>query len=178
MILIKYIDVIGYSGSGKTYFIMNVIRMFKTQLKYNIAVIKNVKHHHIDNKGKDSQKFTESGASYSIIKNIDNEFGIFVKIRENSIDTILNWLQKGPIKIDLIITEGLRDSNHPTILCVKNIDEIDPQLNNNVKIISGIICSNQVKPESYSNVPILDIEKDFKKFLKILADSWENLKII
>ncbi|MFW9773127.1 MAG: molybdopterin-guanine dinucleotide biosynthesis protein B [Candidatus Thorarchaeota archaeon] len=168
MILIKFLDVIGYSGSGKTYFIMNAIRMFKNQLKYNIAVLKNVKHHHIDNKGKDSHKFTKTGANYSIIKNIDNEFGIFVKIEDDGIETILKWLQKGPIKIDLLITEGLRNLDHPTILCVKNIDEIDPQLNSNVKIISGVICSNQEKPESYSNVPILDIEKDFKKFLKLL----------
>ncbi|MHA2399095.1 MAG: GTP-binding protein, partial [Promethearchaeota archaeon] len=40
--LIKIIDIIGYSGSGKTYFIMNAIKLIKKQLSYNMAVIKNV----------------------------------------------------------------------------------------------------------------------------------------
>ena len=72
MLFIKIIDIIGYSGSGKTYFIMNAIKLIRKQLNYNVAVIKNVKHHQIDKKGKDSYIFTESGASYSAIKNNQN----------------------------------------------------------------------------------------------------------
>ncbi|MHA2392861.1 MAG: molybdopterin-guanine dinucleotide biosynthesis protein MobB [Promethearchaeota archaeon] len=167
VVIIKFIDVIGYSGSGKTYIIMNMVKMFKNQLNYNVAVIKNVKHHHIDDKGKDSHKFTESGATYSVIKNINNEFGVFLKINNDSINLILRWLQKGPLKIDLIITEGFRNLNHPTVLCVKDLEEIDPQLDKNVKVISGIICLKQELPKYYLNLPILDIEKKFKRFLEI-----------
>lgn len=166
---IKIIDIIGYSGSGKTYFIMNLIKLLKKQLSYNISVIKNVKHHQIDEKGKDSYNFSESGALYSIIKNNLNDMSIFLNINDISIEEIINWLQKGPYKIDLLLTEGFRNLNNPTVLCVSNLDQIEPQLNNNIKMISGIICSNMVEEEIISNLPIVDIEKDFQEFMKIFS---------
>jgi molybdopterin-guanine dinucleotide biosynthesis protein MobB len=167
VILIKIIDVIGYSGSGKTHLITKAIKFLKTQMNYNIVVIKNIKHHQIDKKGKDSHKFTESGASYSIIKNNVNDLGIFLNIKEEKLEEIFKWLQKGPYNVDLLLTEGFRHLNHPTILCVSNLDEIESQLNENVKIISGIICSNLMNIDSFMELPILDLEKEFQKFLKI-----------
>ncbi|MHA1985931.1 MAG: molybdopterin-guanine dinucleotide biosynthesis protein B [Promethearchaeota archaeon] len=163
----KIIDVIGYSGSGKTHLIANAIIQFKEQLNYNVVVIKNVKHHQIDNSGKDSHKFTESGALYSIIKNKANDFGIFFKIKDDDLEKILNWLQKGPSNIDLLFTEGFRHLNHPTILCVSKIEEIEPQLNDNVKIISGIICSNTLNKDNFAEIPLVDLKKEFQRFLKI-----------
>ena len=47
---------IGYSGSGKTSFIVNAIKLLKINFSYSVVVIKNVKHHSIDKKGKDSTK--------------------------------------------------------------------------------------------------------------------------
>ncbi len=167
VIVIKIIDVIGYSGSGKTYLITNAIKLLKTQLNYNIVVIKNVKHHQIDEEGKDSHKFTESGASYSIIKNNVNDLGIFLNVKEEKLEEIFNWLQKGPYKVDLLLTEGFRHLKHPTILCVSKLDEIASQLNENVKIISGIICSNIKMTNSFTRLPIVDLEKKFQRFLEI-----------
>ncbi len=167
MILIKIIDVIGYSGSGKTHLITKAIKLFKTQMNYKIVVIKNVKHHQIDKEGKDSHKFTESGASYSIIKNNTNDLGIFLNIKEEKLEEIFKWLQKGPYNVDILLTEGFRHLNHPTILCVSNLDEIESQLNENVKIISGIICSNLMNIDRFTELPILDLEKEFQKFLEI-----------
>ena len=167
VIFIKIIDVIGYSGSGKTYLITKAIKLFKKQLNYNVAVIKNVKHHQIDNKGKDSHKFTESGASYSIIKNEVDEFGIFLKNKEDDFEKIYDWLQMGPYNVDLLLTEGFRHLNHPTVLCVSKLDEIESQLNESVKIISGRICSSILNNDSFTEIPILDLEKDFQRFLKI-----------
>ncbi len=165
--LIKIIDVIGYSGSGKTHLITNAIKLFKKQLNYNVVVIKNVKHHQIDEKGKDSDKFTESGAIYSIIKNNSNDVGIFLKIKEDNLKELISWLQKGPYNIDLFLTEGFRDLNNPTLLCVKNLEDIEAQLNKNVKMISGIICTDKIQDVNMSDPPILDLEKDFPKFLEI-----------
>jgi molybdopterin-guanine dinucleotide biosynthesis protein MobB len=167
VIFIKIIDVIGYSGSGKTYLITKAIQLLKTQLKYSVGVIKNVKHHQIDKEGKDSHEFTESGATYSIIKNDTNKLGIFFTINENNFELIYNWLQKGPYLIDLLITEGFRHLNNPTILCVSKLEEVEPQLNNNVRIVSGIICKNVLDKDSFMEFPILDIEKNFQKFLEI-----------
>ncbi|MFX0027741.1 MAG: molybdopterin-guanine dinucleotide biosynthesis protein B [Candidatus Hermodarchaeota archaeon] len=163
----KIIDVIGFSGSGKTYFIMNAIKGIKRKLNCNVAVIKNVKHHHIDEEGKDSYNFTKSGASYSIIQNVYNEMAIFLKVEENRLDEFLNWLNQGPYKIDIVITEGFRNLHHPTILCVGSIDEIESQITNNVKMISGIICAKKTVSKSSLNIPIINIEENFENFLEI-----------
>ena len=163
----KIIDVIGFSGSGKTYFIMNVIKGIKRRLNCNVTVIKNVKHHHIDEEGKDSYNFTKSGASYSIIQNSNDETAIFLKIEENGLDDFINWLNQGPYKVDIVITEGFRNLHHPTVLCVSNIDEIKKQITNNVKMISGIICEKKDVSKSSLNIPIINIEENFEKFLEI-----------
>ncbi|MFW9821349.1 MAG: molybdopterin-guanine dinucleotide biosynthesis protein B [Candidatus Thorarchaeota archaeon] len=167
MIYIKIIDVIGYSGSGKTHFIQKAISMLKKQLNYNIAVIKNVKHHQIDQEGKDSSLFSVAGATYSIITNNSNDIGVFLKIKEEKFKKLINWLQNGPFHIDLLITEGFRNLNHPTLLCVKIIEDVEPQLNENIKMISGLICSDEKYYEISSELPILDLEKNFQKFLEI-----------
>jgi len=167
VIYIQIIDVIGFSGSGKTNFIINAIRLFKKYLNYDIAVIKNVKHHQVDDEGKDSFKFTEAGATYSVIENENRQIAIFSKLSGKLIDEIINWLQKGPHKIDLCLTEGIRNLNNPTVLCAKKLGEIEEQLTKNVKVISGIISVSELNIENFLNIPIIDIEKDFQKFLKI-----------
>ncbi|MFX1571934.1 MAG: molybdopterin-guanine dinucleotide biosynthesis protein B [Promethearchaeota archaeon] len=167
MIYIQIIDVIGYSGSGKTNFIITAIKLFKRYLNYDVAIIKNVKHHQIDKEGKDSYKFTEAGATYSIIGNEKRKIAIFTKFSNNFLNEITNWLEKGPFKIQICLTEGFRNLNNPAVLCIKNFDEIDEQLTRNVKVISGIILLSNIELESFSNIPIIDIEKDFRKFLKI-----------
>ena len=163
----RIIDVIGFSGSGKTYFIMKAIKLFKLKLGYNVTVIKNVKHHQIDEIGKDSHIFTKSGADYSIIQNLNNEMAIFLKAEEIELDEFINWLDQGPYKIDIVITEGFRDLNHPTVLCVSTIDEIKTQTTKTVKMISGTICVKNEVEDTPFNIPIINIEENFERFLKI-----------
>ncbi|MFX0080479.1 MAG: molybdopterin-guanine dinucleotide biosynthesis protein B [Candidatus Hodarchaeota archaeon] len=165
--IIRIIDVIGYSGSGKTYFIMNAIKMFKIKLGYNVAVIKNVKHHQIDAKGKDSRIFTESGASYSIIQNLNKEMAIFLNSKEVRLEDFIKWLNQGPHEIDIIFFEGFRNLNHSTVLCISKISEIESQLTDNVKMISGTICETKVIENINLDIPIVNIEEDFQKFLEI-----------
>ncbi|TFG07086.1 MAG: hypothetical protein EU539_05875 [Promethearchaeota archaeon] len=162
----KIISLIGYSGSGKTTFILNALSMLKKKLNYNIAVIKNIHEHQIDKKGKDSYLFTEHGASYAITKNILNETTIFIK-KEINIERIKKWLEAGPFEVDLIITEGFRDINYPTVLCLKDFGEFESQLNDNVKMISGLVALEEKPINEEINIPIINIETDFDKFLKI-----------
>ena len=67
---LKIISLIGRSGSGKTNLIINAIKRLRKELHYNIAVIKNIHEHQIDEEGKDSYKYIEAGANYAITKNI------------------------------------------------------------------------------------------------------------
>ncbi len=130
-------------------------------------MIKNVKHHPIDKKGKDSYKFTEAGASYSVIQNINNETAIFVKNTELKLEILLNWVKNGPYKIDIILTEGFRNFNNPTVLCVSELNEIEEQLKKNVKMISGIICLGDINKKEILNLPIIEIESEFLKFVNV-----------
>ncbi|MFW9877043.1 MAG: molybdopterin-guanine dinucleotide biosynthesis protein B [Candidatus Thorarchaeota archaeon] len=167
VVIIRIIDVIGYSGSGKTFFIMSALKLLKRKFDYNITVIKNVKHHQIDDKGKDSRLFTESGASYSIIQNLNKDMAIFLNLKEVRLDDFIKWLTQGPYEIGIIFTEGFRNLNHPTVLCASNVDEIKPQLTDNVKMISGIICGKGVNKRSILDIPIINIEQNFQTFLEI-----------
>jgi len=167
VVAIRIFDVIGYSGSGKTYFIMNAIKLLKLKMHLNVAVIKNVKHHQIDEKGKDSRMFTESGACYSVIQNLNKEMAVFLNARDINFNRLIKWLDQGPYEIDVIFTEGFRNLNNPTILCISKIDEIEPQLTDNVKMISGIICGKKSYNKITLGIPILNIEEDFQRFLDI-----------
>jgi len=80
---------------------------------------------------------------------------------------LIEWLTKSPYKIDLIIIEGFKGLEYPSILCVKNLNEVEAQIDKKVKVISGIICKNGEKKDQVLNIPILDVEENFSEFLEI-----------
>ncbi|MHA1487468.1 MAG: molybdopterin-guanine dinucleotide biosynthesis protein B, partial [Promethearchaeota archaeon] len=120
----------------------------------------------IDEEGKDSFKFSEAGAVFSVIKNKFNQNAIYLN-RQISLDALINWLNENPYKVDLIIIEGFRNVSYPTILCVKELQDVDAQLNKNVKLISGLITQNKVSEEREDQIPIFSIQQNFERFTKI-----------
>jgi len=162
----KVISVIGYSGSGKTFLIVKAIILLKQQLNCSCSVIKNIHEHRIDTQGKNSYKFTDAGAQYSISRNKFNEHVIFIK-KNIEIHSIVDWIDKGPLKTDVLFIEGFRNLSFPTILCINNLSEIKPQLTNQVKMISGLIITNPNELQEEDGIPIIDIHKEFDKFLNI-----------
>jgi len=164
------ISVIGYSGSGKTHIIEYLIKKFKTEFNLEVSVIKYIHEHKTDEEGKDSFKFSEAGAVFSVIKNKFNQNAIYLN-KKISVDDLINWLNKSPYKVDLIIIESFRDVSYPTILCVKELQEIDVQLNKNVKLISGLITLNKVSEEREDQIPIFSIQQNFERFTKIFKIS-------
>lgn len=159
---------IGYSGSGKTVFIMNAIKLLKKKLNYNVAVIKNIHEHQIDKEDKDTFKYGEAGAVFSITQNINNETTIFLK-KEIELEKLLNWIVNCPYKINLIFIEGFRNLKYPTILCLKEWNNLKPQLTDNIKVISGIVCSKNHKKSKTINldIPVIDIKENFNEFIEI-----------
>jgi len=162
----KVISVIGYSGSGKTHLIEFLIKKFKFDFNFEVSVVKYIHEHRIGEEGKDSFKFSEAGAVFSVIKNKFNQNAIYLN-KQINLDALINWLNKSPYKVNLIIIEGFRNVSYPTILCVKDLQEIDAQLNRNVKLISGIITLNKVSEERESEIPIFSIQRNFERFTKI-----------
>jgi molybdopterin-guanine dinucleotide biosynthesis protein MobB len=162
----KFISVIGYSGAGKTYLIENLIRKIKSELNFEVGVVKYIHEHQIDESGKDSYRFSQSGATFSIIKNKLDESAIFLS-RSINLANLVIWLQKSPFKLDVIFFESFRNLPYPTILCVKNPFEIKSQLNLTVKMISGVILKNKPSLKEVLEIPVLDINKDFNTFCEI-----------
>jgi molybdopterin-guanine dinucleotide biosynthesis protein MobB len=163
------INVIGYSGSGKTHLINNAIKRLKEELNYDSAVFKYIHEHKIDKEGSDSYLYEKAGANYSVTKNSFDETVIFLK-QHISIEELSTWIQKGPFNVDIIFTEGFRGLDVPTILCVNDLDSLDEQLTSNVKMISGIICKTCSESKQIRNeIPIVDITENFRTFLQIFS---------
>jgi molybdopterin-guanine dinucleotide biosynthesis protein MobB len=162
------ISIIGYSGSGKTYLIENLIRKLKLELGLEVGVIKYIHEHQIDEEGKDSFRFSKSGAVFSVIQNDLGEKAIFLKKKIN-LDDLIVWLNKSPFKLDVIFFESFRNLPYPTILCVDDLSQIESQLNENVKMISGLIAINEDAQIEDVDLPIFDVEKNFKEFCKIFG---------
>jgi len=158
--------VIGYSGSGKTHLIEFLIKKFKTELDLEVSVVKYIHEHRIDEEGKDSFKFSEAGAVFSISKNKFNQNAIYLN-KKISLDALINWIKKSPYKVDLIIIEGFRDVFYPTILCVKEFKDVEAQLNKNVKLITGLITLNNTSKEREDQIPIFSIQQNFERFTKM-----------
>ena len=163
---IKIISLFGYSGSGKTHLIENVISVLKKKLNYDIGVIKNIHEHPIDTKGKDSFRYLQAGADLSIIRNKFHNIAFFLT-KEMNVQTFINWVVQGPFKLDLLFIESFRNLPYPSILCVQNIEDIQPQLTDRVKMISGYITNRELKMDSFSGIPLIDINQNFVKFTKI-----------
>jgi molybdopterin-guanine dinucleotide biosynthesis protein B len=162
----KIISVIGYSGSGKTYIIEKIIRKLKFELSLEVGVIKYIHEHRVDEKGKDSFRFSESGAVFSIIKNKFDEIAIFLK-KEINLDELITWLDQSPFNMEIIIFESFRNLPYPTILCVKEFKDVKEQFTENVKMISGLITKSEITQSEEVDLPVVDLDKDFKEFCKI-----------
>ena len=83
------------------------------------------------------------------------------------IQTFINWIAQGPFKLDLLFLEGFRGSLYPSILCVENTKNIQTQLTENVKMISGLITGLNKPLDYYFKIPVIDINKNFEVFIKI-----------
>ena len=162
----KIISVIGYSGSGKTYIIEKIIRKLKVELNLEVGVIKYIHEHRVDEKGKDSFRFSESGAVFSIIKNKFDEIAIFLK-KEINLDELITWLDQSPFKMEIMIFESFRNLPYPTVLCVKEFKAIKEQLSENVIMISGLITKSEFAQNEELDIPVVDVDKNFKEFCKI-----------
>jgi len=161
----KLISIIGYSGSGKTFFIEHAIKLLKERLNVNSGVIKNVYMHLVDIEGKDSHRFLVSGAKFALIKNKFNNHALFFN-GSIDFDKLIEWLKVGPFDFDILFIEGFRNLKIPSILCVKNEEDIESQTKSEVKLISGIITKNRDYSKKYFDIPIIDIEKNFKIYVE------------
>lgn len=119
MINIPIIQIIGYSGSGKTTFISKLIKSLK-QKGIKVAAVKHDVHGlDIDREGKDSYIFSESGAEVSVVSS--PEMAVFKIHKELTLDDILSNIKN----VDIIIVEGYTSSVECNKAVVAKLCELD-----------------------------------------------------
>lgn len=110
---VPIIGLAGFSGTGKTTLLEKVIPIIRAK-GVTVAVIKHDAHGlSFDNEGKDSKRFADAGAMYSIVSSGENA-AMFI---QKPLD-ISDALKLVPSDTDLIIVEGYKYADIPQIgLC-------------------------------------------------------------
>lgn len=109
---IPLLTIIGKSGSGKTRLLERLVRKL-SERGYRVAAVKHHSHKgfDIDVPGKDSWRFAQAGSRQVAIASPD-KFAAYRKLeREMTLDEIAAEIRE----VDLILVEGYRNSNKPSI---------------------------------------------------------------
>ena len=113
---IPLITIIGKSGSGKTTLIEKLIQEL-SQRGYRLAAVKHHSHagFEVDTPGKDSWRFAQAGSQQVVIAAPD-KFATYRKLdHELSLDEVAAEIRG----VDLILVEGYKRSNKPSIEIVR-----------------------------------------------------------
>lgn len=109
--MIPVISFIGYSNSGKTTVLTQVVRELKSR-GYRIAVIKHDAHgFDIDVPGKDTTKHAEAGADIVCISSMNKLAYIEAREAEMPLDEVIDHIEN----VDVIFTEGYKRESKPKV---------------------------------------------------------------
>jgi molybdopterin-guanine dinucleotide biosynthesis protein B len=113
---IPVVTVIGKSGSGKTTLLEKLIREL-SQRGYRLATVKHHSHSgfEIDVPGKDSWRFAQAGSRHVVIAAPDR----WAASRQLEDDLSLDEITAQITDVDLILVEGYKQANKPTIEVVR-----------------------------------------------------------
>lgn len=105
------VSFVGYSNSGKTTFIVKVIRELKSR-GFRIGVIKHDGHDfEMDHIGSDTWKHRQAGADIVCIGSANQIAVIETPMKQPMLDDIVKYIHN----VDLIITEGFKQEKKPQI---------------------------------------------------------------
>lgn len=108
----RIISFVGFSGSGKTTFIEQLIKVIK-QRGFSVAVIKHDAHRfQMDREGKDTYRFYEAGSDCVAISSPEQ---CAVRLRTETPLDVYGMLRMLPGEYDVILIEGYRMSELPKI---------------------------------------------------------------
>lgn len=119
---IPLITVIARSGTGKTTFLEKLIRTL-TQRGYRLATVKHHSHSgfEVDQPGKDSWRHARAGSRHVIIAAPDKIASYRLLDHELTLDEVVREVSG----VDLILVEGYRQANKPTIEIVRREVSLD-----------------------------------------------------
>ena len=169
--MIPVISLVGYSNSGKTTVLVEIISELKSR-GYKVATIK----HHggdfdIDHEGKDTYRHMESGAVTKILSS-PNKFALISKVeKEKTLDQLIEYVEG----VDIIITEGFKNENKAKIEVFRQANKkerikgIEKEL---LAVISDDEITDKVVKFSFENIKgIADFIEDGYVLEKITVEN-------
>lgn len=114
--MIPVIGFVGYSNSGKTLVVANMIRILSSR-GYRVASLKHASHgYDIDTPGKDSWQHYESGAEKVVVVGPSS----FTIHQRCSTPPILNDILNVVNDVDIILLEGFKTEPVPKVVIVRD----------------------------------------------------------
>ncbi len=109
--MVPVVSFVGYSNSGKTTFLVKVIKELKKR-GYRLGVIKHDGHDfEIDHKGTDTWNHREAGADVVCITSKYQVAVIQTPVKPLTLDEAILLIND----VDIILTEGFKEENKPQI---------------------------------------------------------------
>lgn len=143
----KVFSVFGYTGSGKTTTIENIIKELKRR-RYTVGSVKEIHFEAfaIDTEGSNTNRHRMAGAELVTARGYFETDVLFPE--KLPMDKVLSFYDQ-----DYVVLEGVTDYNLPKILTAKSICEIDEKMDEGVFAISGKIA-NEI--DSYGDIPVIN----------------------
>lgn len=123
----RYFSIVGYSGSGKTYLIEQIVK-YLVNKDYKVGVVKSIHHpgFGIDIEGKDTTKYAEAGAE--LVGFVAPESSGIIYRYPLYEKEIFNLFEDN---VDYVILEGFKDVNFvPQVILLKDINDLEVFKNN------------------------------------------------
>ncbi len=143
----KIFSVYGYTGSGKTTTIENIIMELKRR-RYTVGSVKEIHYEDfaIDTLGSNTDRHRIAGAEIVTARGYRETDILFPE--KLSVERVLRFYDQ-----DFVVLEGVTDYNLPKILTAKNIEEIEERIDESVFAISGRIAN---KIDCYKGIPVIN----------------------
>ena len=179
-LVVPIISFIGYSKSGKTASIEAVID-YLTRSGKKVIALKNLHREGftIDTPGKNTWRYTQAGAKITVA-NSPNESALLFnwQLRPTHIIKILYQigLEDGEFseKDEIYaLLEGFRSVGEVKVLCVKDFEEIQEQMDPSVKYLSGQINEKESEitlADRKYDLPIVNLLKNPESIDEILRE--------
>lgn len=157
----KAFSVIGFSKSGKTTTIENIIKELKKR-RYSVGSIKEIHFEGfaMDQEGTNTDRHRKAGAEIVTARGIRETDILFPE--KLSIEEILRYYDQ-----DFAVLEGVRDYNLPKIITAHNEEEIEERLDDLVFAISGRI-SNMRK--EYKGIPVINAVEEADRLVDLIEE--------
>ena len=155
----RVFGLIGYSKSGKTTTIENLIRELISR-GYSVGVIKDVKHGDftMDVEGKNTYRHKAAGA-LPVTARGDNETDVLYP-RRLRVEEILAYYDN-----DFVILEGVREFDVPQILAGVDEKQLTERITDNVFAISGVISNTETE---WRGLPIISALTDAARLIDLV----------